>query len=433
MKTTYSLLLIISLCLATPLFGDDTRLKQETYKNLETFSNVLTLLEQHYVDEIDTGTVIKGAINGMLGSLDPHSAYMTPEDFKELQEETKGSFSGIGIEITIRDEIITAVSPIEGTPAANAGVQSGDQILRINGELTKNMSLMDAVKKLRGKKGTKVTITILREGWKEMRDIELTRGVIPLRSVKSLQLEPGILYTRISNFQGSTTRDYKKVLNNYLKESPINGLILDLRNNPGGLLDQAVKITDIFIDKGVIVSTKGRNAQLTSVFEAHQGSGRFKNFPMVVLVNGGSASAAEIVAGALQDHKRAIVVGTPTFGKGSVQTILPMPDGAGIRLTTAKYYTPSGDSIQAKGIQPEMTVPLRPPSDTQEEEKDTWSVREKDLPGHFENNDHAEKDWSLTQQDQEVSRRLEQDNQLRTGYYILKSLNIAAQQQALDN
>lgn len=429
MKTTYPLVLIVCLFFATPLFGDDDSLKQETYKNLETFSNVLTLLEQHYVDEIDTGAVITGAINGMLGSLDPHSAYMTPEDFKELQEETKGSFSGIGIEITIRDEIITAVSPIEGTPAANAGIQSGDQIIRINGELTKNMSLMDAVKKLRGKKGTKVTITVHREGWKEMRDIELTRGVIPLRSVKSMQLEPGILYTRISNFQSSSTRDYKKVLNTFLKDSPISGLILDLRNNPGGLLDQAVKITDIFIDKGVIVSTKGRNAQLASVFEAHEGSGKFKTFPMVVLVNSGSASAAEIVAGALQDHKRAIVVGTPTFGKGSVQTILPMPNGAGIRLTTAKYYTPSGDSIQAKGIQPDMTVPLRLPSDKQQEEKDTWSVREKDLPGHFANNEQTEKDWSSKQQDQEVTRRLEKDNQLRTGYYILKSLNIAAQQQ----
>lgn len=429
MKTTYLLLLIITLCSASPLLGDDNTLKQDTYKNLETFSNVLTLLEQHYVDEIDAGAVITGAINGMLGSLDPHSAYMTPEDFKELQEETKGSFSGIGIEITIRDEIITAVSPIEGTPAADAGIESGDQIIRINGELTKNMSLMDAVKRLRGKKGTKVTITVFREGWKEMRDIELIRGVIPLRSVKSMQLEPGIIYTRISNFQGTSTRDYKKALNNYLKESPINGLVLDLRNNPGGLLDQAVKVADIFIDKGVIVSTKGRNAQLASVFEAHKGSGKFKNFPMVVLVNGGSASAAEIVAGALQDHKRAIVVGTPTFGKGSVQTILPMPDGAGIRLTTAKYYTPSGDSIQAKGIQPDMNVPLRLPADKQEKTKDKWGVREKDLPGHFENNEKSVEDWALSQQDQEVTNRLEKDNQLRTGYYILKSLNIAAQQQ----
>ncbi len=421
----------------TSAVADDSSQNRDTYQQLETFANVLTLLQQHYVDEIDTEDVITGAITGMLSSLDPHSAYMSPEDFAELQEETKGSFDGIGLEITIRDDVLTVVAPIEGTPAEKKGIQSGDQILKINGEITKNLSLVEAVKKLRGAKGTSVTLSIYRKSWEGMRDITLQRDIIPVQSVRSFELEPDILYIRISNFQATTTRDFRKQLTSEKKKSRIKGLVLDLRNNPGGLLDQAVKISDIFIDEGLIVSTRGRDGQEQMVFKAHKG-GSDTGYPMVVLVNGGSASGAEIVAGALQDHKRAIILGTSTFGKGSVQTILPIPGGAGIRLTTARYYTPSGDSIQATGIRPDLVVPLNETIAEPEKKQDQPRLKERDLPGHFANDSEAQSRQPDQMQpeasdgndeDREaVSRRLATDNQLRTALFILKGLEIAGKQ-----
>jgi carboxyl-terminal processing protease len=297
------------------------------------------------------------------------------------------------------------------------------------------MSLMDAVKSLRGELNTEVTLTIYREKWKEMREITLLRDIIPLYSVKSLMLEPGILYTRITSFQATTTRDFRKALLAGAKEHPIKGLVLDLRNNPGGLLDQAVKIADIFLDDGIIVSTKGRNGREQMVFEAHNG-GPKNDFPMVVLVNGGSASGSEIVAGALQDNKRAIILGTTTFGKGSVQTVLPMPGGAGIRLTTARYYTPSGTSIQATGIHPDIEAPLSTEPDKKTEDLSAPQVREKDLPGHFINTtqkkSQAETETVDTKNDnkqkqQEITEKLEKDSQLRTALIILKSIEIVAE------
>jgi carboxyl-terminal processing protease len=429
-----SIFLFIALCFLLPasLHAEDLEEQQQTYKDLETFANVLNLLQQHYVDSIDTREVMIGAIGGMLTSLDPHSSYMQPDDFKELQEETKGSFSGIGIEITIRDSILTAVSPIEGTPAFEQGIEAGDQIIRINGESTKNMTLMEAVKVLRGKKGTEVTVTIHRPEWDKLKDFTLVRDVIPLHSVKSMPLEPGFFYLRITNFQATTTRDTRKALNKAAKKQPLAGVVLDLRNNPGGLLDQAVKISDIFLNEGVIVSTRGRNPEQDMIFEAHAGSDKF-NFPMVVLVNGGSASASEIVAGALQDHKRAIIIGTETFGKGSVQTIIPMPNGAGIRLTTARYYTPSGDSIQETGITPDMVVPFQEAAKDKAEKKTPWGIREKDLPKHLTNSDkkkdrpHDQKEAKKNKEQKKAQERLAEDNQLRTALIILKSLNIAGQ------
>jgi len=399
----------------------------DTYRDLETFANVLTLLQQHYVDTIDTHQVIIGAINGMLTALDPHSSYLTPDDFKELQEETKGSFNGIGIEITIRGGILTAVSPIEGTPAFRQGIRSGDQIIRIDGETTKDMTLMEAVRRLRGKKGTPVTLTIHRPDSQEIREITLIRDVIPLHSVRSLRLEPGMLYLRITNFQTTTTRDLRKAMNEAARREPLRGVILDLRNNPGGLLDQAVKVADIFLESGVIVSTRGRDPEQDMVFKAHRTSKRFR-MPMVVLVNGGSASASEIVAGALQDHRRAIILGTETFGKGSVQTIIPMPDGAGIRLTTARYYTPSGKSIQETGITPDVVVPFeeagRPAG---ESKKPTWSIRERDLPGHLTNTTKKERQKKVEKEEaaRKIEEKLDRDNQLRTALIVLKSLDIA--------
>ncbi len=431
MKILHILCIGTTLCCLIPsmLVAKTTDERQQTYKNLETFANVLTLLQQHYVDDVDTNKVITGAINGMLTSLDPHSSYMRPDDFKELQEETKGSFSGIGIEITIRNAILTVVSPIEGTPAYRQGLRAGDQIIRINNQTTKDMSLMKAVKILRGKKGSKVTITIHHPGEQILHDLVLTRDIVPLHSVKSMIPASGLLYLRITNFQTTTTRDLRKALHKAEKNEQIKGIVLDLRDNPGGLLDQAVKVSDIFLDKGVIVSTHGRNPDQDMMFEAHKGNGSI-SFPMVVLVNGGSASASEIVAGALKDHHRAIIVGTVTFGKGSVQTIIPMANGAGIRLTTARYYTPSGKSIQETGITPDVIVPFQEPIKTDDKTSPAWEIREKDLPGHLRNNGSTEKKAQQKKKKnalerRKIAHRLAQDNQLRTALIILKSLNIA--------
>ncbi|MCL7488272.1 MAG: S41 family peptidase [Desulfobulbaceae bacterium] len=428
MKTIFSLLLTIILFCTPSVQADEDTVRQETYKNLEVFSNVLMLLQEHYVDTIDPQQVISGAINGMLTSLDPHSSYMTPDDFKELQDETHGSFSGIGIEITLRNGILTVVSPIEDTPAYLAGIEAGDQIIKIGDEPTKNMTLMDAVKRLRGKQGTSVTISVFRADWQELKEFIIVRDEIPMHSVKSMELEPGLLYVRISNFQANTTTELLDALRSQQKNTPISGLILDLRNNPGGLLDQSVKVADIFLDSGVIVSTKGRQTDQDMVFEAYPDKEQYQ-VPIIVLVNSGSASASEIVAGALQDHKRAIVLGTETFGKGSVQTIIPMPDGAGLRLTTAKYYTPSGDSIQATGIKPDIIVPFIPANgDEDNGQNDHSLIRERDLPNHLEN-DKEKSGKKETKEDKDradIEKRLRSDNQLRTALYILKGLDLAS-------
>ncbi|HHO48268.1 MAG TPA: S41 family peptidase [Desulfobacteraceae bacterium] len=431
----YYLLLVLFLMIPAPVPADENVQREETYKNLEAFSTVLMLLQQHYVDPIDPHDVIMGAINGMLTSLDPHSSYLSPDDFTELQEETHGSFSGIGIEITMKDGILTVVSPIEDTPAYRAGIKAGDQIIRIDGGMTKNLTLMDAVKKLRGRKGTSVTISIHRSEWQELKDFNLVRDDIPLQSVKSLELEPGLLYVRISNFQAKTTRDLRETLRTHGKQGPIQGLILDLRNNPGGLLDQAVKTADVFLSQGVIVFTRGRVSEEDLIFEAHP-EDDINQFPMIVLVNGGSASASEIVAGALQDHKKAIVLGTETFGKGSVQTIIPMPDGGGLRLTTARYFTPSGESIQATGIKPDIVVPFIPPENIPQTVSEGQQLREKDLPNHIEHEERKDQPASEGSGKEaggddpvsEAEQRLRQDNQLRNALYILKGLNIASQQ-----
>jgi carboxyl-terminal processing protease len=428
-NTLLAVLIGLALCILPAILQAKESEEQDTYRNLETFADVLTLLQQHYVDPIDTNKVIIGAINGMLSSLDPHSSYMEPDEFKELQEETKGSFSGIGIEITIKDSILTVVSPIEGTPAFKQGLRAGDQIIGIDGKPTKNMTLMQAVKKLRGKKGSKVTITIYHPADQSIRDMTLARDIIPLHSVRSMDLAPGLFYVRISNFQTATTSEVRKALHQARKEGNLHGLVLDLRNNPGGLLDQAVKVSDIFLDSGVIVSTRGRDGEQDMVFKAHRNTDAMK-FPMVVLVNGGSASASEIVAGALKDHRRAIICGTVTFGKGSVQTIIPMAGGAGIRLTTARYYTPSGASIQETGIVPDVVVPFAEPSPEKKDKARAWEIREKDLPGHFRN---GEKENQAERADRDTyskaRKKLKKDNQLRAAYIILKSLNIAARKE----
>ncbi len=359
-----------------------------TYKSLEKFADVINLLEKDYVEPINPDKLIQGAIKGMIASLDPHSSYMTAENFKDLQIETNGSFSGIGIEITIKNGELVIVSPIEGTPAFQQGLKAGDRIIKINGTYTKDMDMMAAVKLLRGKRGSKVTISIYRRGWPKLRTFTITRDVIPLHSVKSKILKPGYAYLRITSFQAKTTKDTLAALKQLRSKGQIKGLILDLRNNPGGLLEQAIGISDIFMDKGIIVSTKGRLTDQNMTYRAHKGAVAY-DFPIIVLINGGSASASEIVAGALQDSGRALILGVQSFGKGSVQTVFPLNNGAGLRLTTARYYTPSGRSIQARGVTPDIIVPLL--QDHQNGSARTF-IREKDLKHHMKNDNKIGRD-----------------------------------------
>lgn len=419
-KPIYALL-VCALFFHTPASAEMPQSEREaTYKQLEIFSNVLSILQENYVEEIDTKSAVNGAIKGLLFSLDPHSSYLPPESFKELQDETKGSFSGIGIEVTIKNDFLTIVSPIADTPADKAGLKANDIILEINGEKTKNMNPYEAIEKLRGPSGSEVTISVYREGWEDLKKMTMKREEIPVQSVRAEFLSPGVVYSRITKFQSHTAIDFKEKLQELKKKEEINGLILDLRSNPGGLLHQAVSVADIFIEKGKIVYTKGRRADQNTVFSAHP-NGEKRQYPLVILVNEGSASAAEIVAGAIQAHKRGIIVGTQTFGKGSVQTIIPLPDGAGLRMTTATYYTPDDRSIQALGITPDVEVPFVPciSPDKPKAKKDI--LKEADLTNHLPMKNQDDE----TNPDKVVDgleKRLQEDNQLRSAYNIIKSL-----------
>src|SRR5437660_5662458 len=358
---------------------------KESYEGLETFTNILSIIQKNYVDDVPTKALIEGAINGMLASLDPHSAYLTPDLYKELQVDTKGSFGGLGIEITTRNGMLTIVSPIEDTPAYRAGLKSGDEIMKIDGEFTKDMTLVDAVKKMRGAKDTKVTLTLKRESAPDIFDVTMTRELIKIQSVKWKMLEKGYGYVRVTQFQERTDDDLERALKSLDKDTGgLQGLVLDLRNDPGGLLTQAVRVADLFLESGLIVYTDGRLENQKQKYFAHK-PGTWGDFPMVVLVNGGSASASEIVAGALQDHKRAIILGTQTFGKGSVQTILPLDDNSALRLTTARYFTPSGRSIQATGIVPDIVMDNVLMTRAASGGKSAAQMlREENLPRHFE-------------------------------------------------
>jgi carboxyl-terminal processing protease len=399
-------------------------LSNNMYEDLKVFTDVIGLIQKDYVEETKSNDLIQGAIKGMLETLDPHSSYMPPTMFKEMQEETKGRFEGLGIEITLKDGILTVVSPIEGTPAFRAGVLAGDQIIKIDGETTKNFTLVDSVKRLRGPRGTKVMITIIREGLPKPKDFTLVREVIPVRSVRHELLEKNYGYVRISQFQEKTDSDFEKAMKALEEESKgaLKGLVLDLRNNPGGLLDQAVKISDHFIDSGIIVSIDGRREEAKQKWPAHP-DGTATRYPLIVLVNGGSASGAEIVAGAIQDHGRGILVGTQTFGKGSVQTIIPLKDGSGLRLTTARYYTPSGRSIQAKGIVPDIIVkPSRP-----EEEKEGVTPKfpaEKDLERHLMDAEKGGPKEKEKPKKEDVKEKKPVDHQLERALELLKSWDI---------
>lgn len=330
----------------------------ETYEDLKTFAEVLSQIQKHYVEEVKPKDLVQGAIRGMLSTLDPHSAYMTPEMYKEIQVETRGEFGGVGIQIGIKDNRLAVIAPIEGTPAQKAGIRAGDFIIKVNDETTKDLTLLDAVQRMRGAKGTKVTLTIQRDGTPEPLVFTLVRDIIKIESVKSKVIEDNIGYVRLTQFQESTAKDLSRVIKKY-REQKTQATILDLRNNPGGLLTSAVEVSEQFVGPSkLIVSIKGRDGRKDEYVSRSKEPA--EDTPMIILVNEGSASASEIVAGALQDWGRAVVVGTQTFGKGSVQTIVPLADGSGLRLTTAKYYTPKGRSIQTTGIAPDIVVKPKP-------------------------------------------------------------------------
>ncbi len=352
------------------------------YENLKVFTEALSYVESNYVEEVEPDKVIQGAIRGMLKTLDPHSSYMPPDVYREMQVETEGRFGGLGIEITMRDDVLTVVSPIEGTPAFRAGIQPGDQIIKVDGESTKEMSLVDAVKKLRGPEGSAVTISIFRQGFTEPKDFTISRAVIQIKSVRWTKLQDDIGYVKLRSFHKTTEEELEEALQD-LGEQHIKMLILDLRNNPGGLLEQAIAVSNVFLEGGkLIVYTKGRlpNQNMKGFSKS---DGFHVAYPMAVIINGGSASASEIVAGSLQDLHRATIVGTQSFGKGSVQTIIPLSDGSGLRLTTAKYYTPGGGEINGKGITPDIVIEKPQETANQEgEQKALRSQRNIELPGN---------------------------------------------------
>jgi len=386
----------------------------ETYKGLKLFSDVIELIEKNYVDEVDTEKLVQKAVQGMVGSLDPHSALLPPEAFEELQIGTHGEFGGIGIVITMQKGLLTVISPIEGTPAYKAGIKAGDKIIKVDDKLTKDMMLWEAVKLMRGPKGEPVVITIIREGAPKPIDFKLVRDIIPVLSVKSMLIKPGYGYIWITNFQDNTTDELKKALEELESgDVPLKGLVLDLRDNPGGLLNQSISVSDLFLEKGKIVSIKGRLKKHTQIFRAHTNKTK-REYPVVVLINGGSASASEIVAGALQDHKKAIIVGTTSFGKGSVQTVETLRDGYGLKFTIARYYTPSGRSIQAQGIIPDILVKQRV-IDLKETD-DGRRIKEKDLKNHLEATTPA------TKKEDTKKKQIHPKTKLKHGSLILKDL-----------
>lgn len=388
------------------------------------FSQVLDLVERNYVKDVTQIELINAAVKGMLQGLDPHSTFMTADEYKEMQETTSGEFFGVGIEISLENGQVIVVTPIEDTPAFRAGIQPGDVILSIDGQPAQELSLQEVVSRIRGAKGTEVELSILHSDAKSPQTVRIVRDSIPLVSVKSKPLEDGYYWVRLTRFSERTTDELKDALRQALRESKENGeglkgIVLDLRNNPGGLLDQAVSVSDTFLKDGAIVSIKGREENAQRTYNARKQDDDV-DVPMVVLINAGSASASEIVAGALRDQKRALIIGERSFGKGSVQNIIPLADGSGLKLTVALYYTPNGSSIQAEGIVPDLEVVFEPP---RQEDKDNprLLLREQDLNRHLENNRTPKTDKSKNKKD-EGKEQLSRDNQLRMGLQMVKSL-----------
>ncbi len=404
--------------------------KAETipFVELKTFTEVFGRIQQDYVEPVTDKKLLENAIRGMLTGLDPHSSYLSPDQYKELRIGTTGQFGGLGIEVTMENGFVKVIAPIDDTPAQKAGIKPGDLIIRLDEKPVKGMSLQDAVKIMRGKPGTDIVLTIVREGEDKPLKIKITRDIIKIKSVKSKLLEKGYGYLRITSFQSRTGSQMLKEIKKLRKKGDLKGIVLDLRNNPGGVLNAAVAVSDAFLDQGLIVYTDGRIEDAKMKFEATPGD-ILRDVPMVVLINTGSASASEIVAGALQDHKRAIIMGQKSFGKGSVQTILPLSNGGAIKLTTARYYTPSGRSIQAEGIVPDIplgTIRL----ETIAEAEEFKPLTEADLSRHLENGTKPEKEKKESgnqEKNDKENEMLLKDYPLHEALNVLKGINIAKQ------
>ena len=421
---------LTSLALAIALIGSSALTWAETtpsaapqaplpLEDLRTFAEVMDRIKAAYVEPISDKVLLENAIKGMLSNLDPHSAYLEPEDFRDLQESTSGEFGGLGIEVGTEDGFIKVISPIDDTPASAAGIQPGDLIVKIDGQPTKGLSMIEAVDKMRGKAGSKIELSLVREGGKPF-DVVLTRAVIKVRSVKSQLLEDNYGYVRVTQFQVNTGEEVGKALNKLRKDNgkKLQGLVLDLRNNPGGVLQAAVEVSDHFLKKGLIVYTEGRIANSELRFSADPADAS-EEVPLVVLINGGSASASEIVAGALQDHKRGVLMGTDSFGKGSVQTVLPLNNDRALKLTTALYFTPNGRSIQAQGIVPDSEVARAKLT----REQDDGTIKEADLLGHL-NNGNGGADKPSAGKTARPERPQDDDYQLSQALNLLKGLNV---------
>ena len=414
------------LCLSVPaaLGQDDDsspppQTQEDVYQQLQLFGQAFDIIQKDYVEMPEAKKLIESAIDGMLRSLDPHSAFLSAESFDEMREQTRGDFGGLGIEVTMEEGLVKVVSPIDDTPAANAGLQAGDFISQIDDDPVFGMTLNEAVRKMRGKVGTPIRVVILREGV-DPQEVTIIRDVINIQAVKSRQ-EGDVGYIRISTFNEKTYQQLEKAIATIKKDNAnLVGFVIDLRNNPGGLLDQAIAVSDAFLDHGEIVSTRGRHEDDMYRFNAKEGD-LARDFPLVVLINSGSASASEIVAGALRDHERAIIMGTRSFGKGSVQTIRPMPNNTGLRMTTARYYTPSGRSIQAEGIEPHIVVPQG-----RIEFLEGQSRHESDLEGALDKGtEHGKSQDSVTNETDSVTDpSLIEDYQLARALDLLRSLAI---------
>ena len=383
MKRRYVLYTII---LSAAFFGGRPLLTfaEDRYSELQNFTKILNLVQQYYVEDVDTKKLIMGAIKGMLKELDPHTNYMSPDIFKDFESETSGEFGGLGIEISIQNGILTIISPIEDTPAWNAGIKPGDRIVAIDQQSTKGFTLVEASAMLKGKRGSKIILSVVRDSQEKPIDITITRGSVKIKSVKTANLEDGYMYVRLTSFIEQTSGDLTKALSNFKTKhnGKIEGILLDLRRNPGGLLEQAIKVSDLFLKDGIIVSTIGRDPKNKEITYASK-KGLYVDVPIVILINEFSASASEIVSGALQDNKRAMIVGERSFGKGSVQSVIKLGDGSGLKLTVARYYTPSGISIQSEGIKPDIEIEEVDAEVFAKAVKNHKGTREKDISGHL--------------------------------------------------
>jgi len=412
-------LLLTMIFISATLFANSQQSRLAAY---EKFVKAVNMIEAYYVDEINTTTIVNKALKGLLPNLDAHSSYLDKKAYKELKVQTTGEFGGLGIVVGMKNGVLTVISPIDDTPAYKAGIKAGDIILKINDKATIDLSLDEDVNLMRGKPGTKVTLTIVRKGKKPLK-INITRGIIKIKSVKAKNLQnyPDIKYIRIASFDKNVVQSLKKTLAKLKKEGK-KGIIIDLRNNPGGLLNQATGTLDLFISHGILVSQKGRVKSENETYYAHS-FGTYKNIPIVVLVNGGSASASEIVSGGFQDHKRAVIIGEKTFGKGSVQAILPVNKNEALRLTIARYYLPSGRTIQAKGVTPDIIVH---PGKVQENNLSNLEIKEADLKAHLKA-ELNKIDKKKTKKEDKDIKKIDGDLQLLTGANVLKALIISKQ------